>query len=803
MKRKIFRVILALIIIIFVLIFVLRLYLSSAMQKSVPDYNQDISLENLHDEVNVFRDQYAVPHIYASNEEDLYRTTGYLMAQDRLWQMDLLRRVTQGRLAEIFPEEMLEIDMLFRSLKIDKKSKQIIDSSDIEVVACLEAFADGVNQFINQNQDNLPVEFKILRYKPDQWKAYHSINLIGYMAWSLKSGWSNLFLEEIRNELGEEKRMELLPNITTQKEYIFPEEHYKTLSQNRESYSKIFDAVQNLGIEVFNASNNWAVSGSKTQSGQPLLANDIHLGYNIPGIWYQIHQVVEGKLNVTGFALPGQPMVIAGHNEKIAWGMTNTNVDNLDFYEEKINPENENQYELNGEWKALKITREVFKNKKGKELERMIRYSHRGPIISDFNDEINTTLSMKWVGDYYSNELSAIYKLNRAENWDDFKEAVRGFRAISQNLNYADIEGNIGLYCCAGVPVRDRGISQGFLPGNTDKYDWQGMLPFEELPYQYNPACNYVVSANNRTIDDNYPHHIGTWYALPYRFERIKEVLEENEKLTSEDFKALQVDVKSKLAESLTPKLLEILDAAKDDMNKQEYFCYENLQIWNYNFETNSNMALLFDQLYLQIVTNLVKDEMGEEMFTSFLEKTNLAKYVMENAFSRKFFSWCDDVNTSDIEENLDDIVIKSFKQSVQNISKQQGGDIKKWDFGKKHTLTLEHALGTVDVLNRFLNLNRGPYALSGSWHTVAQYKYNFSEPFKIVHGASERMIYDLSDWDLSFTVMPTGNSGIPASKHYADQTILYVNHDYHQDYFSRENVTKNAMYITRVKMVE
>ena len=361
------------------------------------------------------------------------------MAQDRLWQMDLLRRVTMGRLSEIFGDDMISVDVLFRALRITEKSMIILDSTSNGIKECLEAYADGINQFIEQNTDKLPVEFKILGYKPDKWEAFHSINLIGYMAWSLKAGWENLCLEDMRNKLGDEKLMELLPNITTQKSLVFP-------PGEESHYADIFGDIikRKIAPEVFYASNNWAVSGTKSQSGKPLFANDMHLDYNIPGTWFQIHQVVEGELNVTGLALPGQPLIIAGHNENIAWGMTNTYVDNLDFYEEKINPENKNQYELNGEWKDLLIKKEIIKGKKGKETEKVLRFTHRGPVISDFRGNLDKVISMKWIGNMYSNELRAVYKLNRAENWNDFKEAVKGFVSISQNINYADKAGNIG-----------------------------------------------------------------------------------------------------------------------------------------------------------------------------------------------------------------------------------------------------------------------------------------------------------------------------------------------------------------------
>ena len=802
MKKRIFRIILIVIALLVVSILVLKIYLGSIMDKSLPDYNNDITLKNINEEVEIYRDQYGVPHIFAKNEEDLYRATGYIMAQDRMWQMDLLRRVTQGRLAEIFPDEMMDVDILFRSMKIEEKSKMIMDSTGNDILKCLTSFADGVNQYLEQNKDKLPVEFKILGYTPEPWKPEHSLNLIGFMAWDLKAGWDNLFLEDIKNKLGEEKRLELLPNFTSQKTYIFSEEVKKQHSE----YSKllgILDVFKAMNIEVLNASNNWCVSGEKSASGKPLLANDMHLGFSIPGTWFQIHQVVEGSVDVSGLALPGEPLVIAGHNEDIAWGLTNTYVDNLDFYEEKVNPENKNQYEFNGKWKDFKVENIVLKNKKGKETIKTVRFSHRGPVISDFKYGIKSTLSMQWIGSLYSNELEAMYKLNRASNWDEFRQAVKGFVSVSQNINYADREGNIGLQCSAGVPIRNRAITSGILPGNTDEYDWKGLLPFEDLPFQYNPENGSVSSANTKTADDSYPYYIGSWFSLPYRLEKIREVLDSKDNFSSGDFMLLQTDNVSKLASFYTPQFIDFIDKSIGDLSKQEKDCFNKLLDWDYSYDANNKGALIFEETYVKILENLVKDEMGDELYTIYISKTKLPRYTMENAFRQSTFSWCDDITTTDKIENLSDIVVKGFKDAVHKIAMQQGGNPDKWEWGAVHRLKFQHPMGKVYLLDKLLKLNKGPFALGGSWHTVGPYSYNFGNPFDIVHGASHRHIYDLSNWDNSLTVIPTGNSGISASEHYADQTDLYINNRYHEDFFTKKRIVQNAKYTCKVEPVK
>jgi len=261
-----------------------------------------------------------------------------------------------------------------------------------------------------------------------------------------------------------------------------------------------------------------------------------------------MHHVIEGELNVTGVVLPGAPYVIAGHNEDIAWGMTNVTVDDLDFYLETINPSDSNQYLLNGEWVDMRIVEEEIRVKGQKDpLKRYIRYTHRGPVVSSFKGVKDKVISIRWQGNEFSNEVRSVHLLNRAENWEDFRNAVRTFNSVNQNIVYADRFGNIGLQTSAGIPIRKEGGIPVY-PGDTSLYDWQGQVPFEELPFSYNPECGYVSSANNKTVDESYPYYIGSWFSLPNRIGRIREMLEEKEVLGTDDFKRMLRDQHSQKA---------------------------------------------------------------------------------------------------------------------------------------------------------------------------------------------------------------------------------------------------------------
>jgi penicillin amidase len=797
--KKIKKALLALFVFLIVLILAVFLLARYMSQKPLPDYNKDIQLKGLQSEVRVIRDKYAVPHIYAENEHDLYLAVGYIMAQERLWQMDLLRRVTQGRLSEIFGRSFAETDLLLRALRYQQKSLTILEKAEPSVKQCLQAFSEGVNQFVEVNKNRLPVEFVILGYKPEPWEPYHSLNLIGYMAWDLKAGWSEIIFEEIKQHVDSTLYKELLPDLANQKSFIYPETREKKNPKLISSLLWSAEKLDKLGADIFDGSNNWAVSGNKSITGKPIFANDMHLGLNAPGIWFQMHQVIEGKLNVTGVVLPGQPLVVCGHNDSIAWGMTNVYVDNLDFYEEKVNPSDSGQYEYNGQWMQFSIVIEKIKTKEGDTIESILKYSHRGPVVTGIKDFGEKIVTMHWAGDEPSDEMLTIYLLNRAKNWVDFTSAIQTFKSVSQNIAYADVNGNIGLYCAAGVPIRKRDAVISILPGWTDEYDWKGYVPFAELPHMFNPSQEFVVSANNKTTGNNYPYHIGTWYSLPGRFERITELLAAKEKLSMADFQEIQLDQYSKMAENYMPALLKAIqnESGFNDVQKK---AANELRNWDFVMKADAPAPLIFESIYLRVFYNLYADEMGEDLAAKFIGNSSVSRISTDQIWLKEASKWTDDIKTTNKTETFADILLKSFLEVTDTLSKELGSDVSLWQWGKKHQLIIAHPLSKVALLDKAFHLHRGPFAVGGSFHTVSPFSYSFSRPFVSDHGASHRHIYDLSNWDNSLTVLPTGNSGIPSSKHYCDQTNLYIQGKYHIDNFSKQAVEQNAVY--RMKFV-
>jgi len=793
MNKK--RIILGIAGIILILIGIVAVLRHRIAHKSIPDYNKDIHLNKITQTVKVYRDSLAIPHIYAKSEKDLYTAVGYLMAQDRLWQMDLLRRATTGNLSEIFGAGFTDTDVLMRSLRITEKSHKVYNNTPKEIKTALKGFSNGVNQYIQNKKNQLPPEFSILQYKPKPWKPIHSINLIGYMAWDLTMPWSyEIILHKLRSEVSERKAQSIIPDVSKQKSPIYTDYESDTIIKElMDNLLAQQQKLEKLGLKVFSGSNNWAVSGKKSATGKPILANDMHLGLFAPGLWQQMHMVVEGKLNVTGVVLPGQPFVISGHNDSIAWGLTNVMLDDMDFYEETIHPEDSGKYRLNGKWKNLKSKTEQIPLKNGDTANRTIRYTHRGPIISKHKDIPDKPISMRWIGNEYSNELRSVYLLNHAANWKEFKDAVKTFISVSQNIVYADVQGNIGLYCCAGIPIREgNGIS--IYPGDTTRYDWKGFVPFEQLPHSYNPESGFVASANNKTVDDDYPYYISHWYDLPSRIDRIRELLSAKDKLTVADLKQIQTDQTSNMARRIKPKVIKVLENSSASFSETEKKAMDKLKKWNAEYRKSSNAALIFEKFYIEFVKSLTKDEFGDSLTDKFLNHDILVRNLVNKIFSDRNNKWIDDISTKE-KESFNDLVENSFQNAIKKLEKEVGKDIEQWKWGNHHTLTLNHPLGEKKILDQTFNLNKGPFKVGGSYHTVCPYSYSLSEPYGSDHGASHRQIYNLADWDNSWSVIPTGNSGIPASKHYCDQTELYINKQYHKDYFSREKSRENSEY--------
>ncbi len=751
-----------------------------ALRKSgLPELNGEKSLSALTAEVKVIRDERGVSHIYASNEHDLYFMTGYITAQERLWQMDMVRHATQGRLSELFKRDMFETDIFLRALGMQEKSRMVLEKEDPEILATLQAYADGVNAWITGCGKKLPPEFRVLGYEPEPWTMVDITNIIGFIGWDLAS--SNLS-NEISNyklgmKLGAEKAAELIADWNLVDEVVFPDFKLddKLTDKALKAVSSM-EKLEELGIVTLSGSNNWAVSGSRSETGKPILSNDMHLGFNVPGVWLQVHQVIPGKLNVTGVLFPGEPFIIAGHNDRIAWGMTNLGVDDIDLFVETVDSTG-NNYLYNGEWLPFRDVEHTLKMTDDSSQTRVLRYTHHGPVISGMQNIDDVVLSMCWSGYDYSDEIKAVYLLNRAGNWDEFRTALSHFKSISQNFAYADVDGNIGLNTGGGVPVRK---GTGLLPrrGDTDEYEWKGYVPFELLPSSFNPEEGFISSANQRTVDSSYPFFISGEFSMPYRIMRIREMAGEKQVLGIEDFKRMITDNHSAYAKMLTPVILKGAEALSDP-GETERKAIEELRVWNYAMDASLVAPTLFEFIRMEMAYQLLGDEL-DELYGAALGRQH--DFYLYRLMKEGPDGWVDNVNTPE-EESLETIIARSISAALDTLTARYGEYGEQWQWGRIHTITLEHPMGGVKILDRVLKLNSDTYGVGGSYHTVEPYA--FRDNFKAHHGASERHIFNTADWDKSLTVIPTGTSGIPGSPFYLSQTETYINNGFYSEPFS------------------
>jgi len=663
---------------------------------------------------------------------------------------------------------------------------------------------DGINAYIDEHMDDLPVEFKVAGHKPLHWTYEHIIGYARLMGHDLCLAWMpEVIFGGVLDELGDRKARELYPVYPDTKPYIVPQtpknfsEVAEHIFQREQSIREITGAV---GSHI--GSNSWVLGGSMTKSGKPILANDPHLGYSQPPVWFEMH-LVGGRFDVAGVTLAGVPLVILGQNQSYAWGFTNVMVDDTDFFVEVTDADHPNQYYHDGEWRDMVIHEEIIPVKGSDPFVFQVRETHHGPIINDVHtilkENESPPIAMSWVGSYMTDELDAFFELNTASNWEEFSSAVSKFWIPGQNMVYADVEGNIGWRPAVALPLRAKGTGLVPLPGDDSQWDWQGFVPFSEMPYQYNPDQGYIATANNKTIGDEFPYYISAYWEPPARANRINEMLQEpGKKYTVEDMKNIQMDVLSDHARDLTPYFIKYL--ADSDLSQPNYrTAYEALVNWDYVVGKTEIASAVFEVLWLNFAYNLYGDEMdqiGPAFKDGFFKLANIpirnALFLLEHLPQS---TWFDDVSTPEIEETPTMIVEHSFQETIAELEERFGEDPQDWRWGDMHTLTHNHPLAKVKVLDMLLNLNVGPFPAAGSGTTVNNMQYRMFDPYDVVLGPSVRHIYDFENFSTgALSVLPTGQSGNPLSPHYADQADMF-NKGQYRPFPIDEQTVKNAGY--------
>lgn len=767
----------------------------NSLTESLPVYVGELSVPSLKSEVKIYFDSLAIPYIFAENDEDAAFILGYLHARERMFSMDMIRRAGEGRLSEIFGVETLPFDKMFRTVGLSRTAKMIKDKMNPEGLKLLETYSRGVNFYLEEKKNKYPIEFDVLGYLPEKWKPEHSIIVIRMMAWELNLGWwTDLTFTELVQKLGEEKVKEILPGYPQNAPTIIPAD-IKKFAQINSNFIETDKAFRKfIGMTGTHlGSNNWVVNSQMSVSGKPIIANDPHLAYRAPGIWYTA-VIKSPTWNAAGVTLPGVPGIVIGKNENISWTLTSIMTDETDFYFETLDS-TRTKYLLDESWKDLVIIEDTIETRDGIREPIEIKYTHRGSIISNihpynfiFNKDESTypPISMRWFGNEFSDEMDAFLKINKAKNWNEFKSAVEKFNIPGQNFVYADKDGNIGYVFGGALPIRPDNATTFVFDGSDSKNDWKGFVPRNELPYLFNPSANYIATANNKVIKD-FKYHITNLWEPSSRIERITELLQTKSKHSVEDYMTYQEDILSPYAKSIVPYILfAFQDVEVKDKNLSQSL--KLLREWNFEMDKYQQAPSVFLTFFDKLMKNIYMDEMGEDLFNQYVFLANVPYRNILELLQNPFSDWYNDVKKNE-RKTRDDVIRQSLTEALDELENKLGKDVKDWQWGRLHTVTFKHAFsGAFGLLDGVINI--GTYEISGDGTTIFNTEYSFSEsieeyplfrhdPFDCELGPSMRFIYDFAYPDEFYLILTTGQSGNIFSDHYNDQTQLFLSGKY------------------------
>ncbi len=775
---KAFRILFNLIIIFIFLALAGVIYLRTGL----PRTNGTLLFLDLKASVEIIRDRYNIPHIYAENDEDAYFALGFVHAQDRLWQMEFQRRLGAGRLSEFIGDKTLNLDKFFRTLSIYNYAKDSFANLDTETQSILQAYTKGVNAYLDNHSGPLPPEFLIFGHKPESWQPVDSLVWLKMMAWDLSNNWDDEILRaRLTSVLSEQEIEQLFAPYPDNAPTILPDFQvlYEDLAFDK--FWTIFPKPLPPGA----GSNAWVVSGEKTVTGKPLLANDPHLRLQAPSVWYFAH-IKTPDFDAIGATLPGLPTIVLGHNNFVSWGIANVPADNQDLFIERLDPTDKNSY-LTPDGKERFMTHREIIKVKGRNSQYSvtlkIRQSKHGPIISDVSDETNSivldanrivnrefehAIAFAWTA-LREDDLTFQAGLNflKAKNAQEFASSLNNFHSPNLSIVYADVEGNIGYYAPGRVPLRANGNGLMPVPGWTGEYDWQGFVPFEELPNAINPASGQIVSANHKIVTDDYPYLISSSWAEPYRAKRIEEMLANLEKHTPESFAQIQADQFSLMAQDFLPFLLAVNPESPE---KQE--AIEKLQAWDGRMSAELAEPLIFYTWYKSFSRLIYVDELSEELFN---DTWGFRPIFLESVLSTHS-KWCNNILTF-VQESCNDIAEQAFNEAFEELTEKHGKNISAWKWGDSHKVKHAHNIFSKTLLNYIFDINK---INGGDAFTVNVGRFDIeSKNFTQTHGATLRAIYDLANLDNSRFIHTTGQSGHPLSLHYRDFARKWLDVDY------------------------
>jgi len=774
----------------------------------------DLNIKGLQKNVEVVLDQRLVPHIFAENDHDLYFAQGYITASYRLWQMEFLTHFAAGRLSEFIGEKTIEVDRSQRRMGLLRSAQKSLDNmlKDSTSAAVLKAYSEGVNAYIHSlDAHQIPLEYKILNYTPEEWTPLKTVLLLKYIAYDLSvTGNDDFFNTLAMAKYGEKSTDSLYANIPFRLQPVIPAKSpldfkpakkinhpkgydsvSKTLAQNLQKTQDILNEKYKAKDEKAKGSNNWAIGAKKTETGFPILASDPHLSLKLPSIWYEV-QLVSPNVNVYGVSLPGTPTVVIGFSEKIAWGITSAYTDGLDFYQVRFKDESMNEYFHDGVWKKTFTHKETIKVKGGKDIEEKIRYTHHGPIVletpaklypNEPNDLYNVTVpyqhAMYWLGaDSTSNEILTFYRINRAQKYDDFLNAFSSFSCPSLAFAYADADKNIAMYVAGKIPMRWTGQGKYILDGSSSAYEYKDFIPFAQNPKVLNPEQQFVASANQAITDTTtYPYYTGYDFVSPERAIRINEKLNNMTRIKYENIRELQNDVLGIHAREALPKMLSQLDSSK--LKPSGLKVYQILKKWNYLYQSDSQGATCFEVWFLEFRNALWQDELGHIPHYPNTDQT--LRVLLRDSTNR----WVDNIGTTS-KETLQELITTSFDKAIIKLQEKHKGSDENWYWGKHKGFHLDHLL--------IPNLGLSSLMTSGSSRTINATSDN--------HGPSWRMVVMLgANTPRAYGIYPGGQSGNPGSLYYSNMVENWRLGELEELLFLKNAKTKNTKTITTITM--
>lgn len=798
----------------------------SYLRSSLPQLDGTVSVSGISGPVDIIRDRDAVTHVFAATRLETFFGLGYAHAQDRLWQMEFQRRVGHGRLSEVFGTATLATDRFLRTLGTGRAARSAWEALPANAKTDINSYVAGINSFISTHHGRaLPLEFTVLRFEPEPWSGPDVLAWVKMMAWDLSKNYSlELLRHDVLQTVGADRTADLFPPYPANGLTILTARDMPWMKSNaaqafrpaadrqpappgnraedggHDSWLNAFASTPLPGVGGALGSNNWVVDGTMTASGKPLLANDPHLGAQMPSLWYLAH-LSAGDFDVIGATLPGTPAIAIGRNRHIAWGETNVMSDVQDLFRERLDSTG-TRVEFRGAQEPLQLVRERITVKGAPPVVLDVRVSRHGPLISDAINANNAAstrvprpaplepLAFRWTAlDREDQTILAFLNLNQARNWNEFTAALRDFVVPSQNFVYADVDGHIGYYAPGHFPVRASGNGAAPAEGWTGAADWTGWVPFEELPHAFDPPEHFVASANERPVPTDYPRVLSGEWTEPYRAQRIIDLLTRNTAVKPDDFAAMQSDTVSLHAQALLPVLLGRIHPA--DARDQQAVAI--LRQWNGDARGDSAAAAIFQAWYFELVPAVVLDKLGPQLTASYqeLDRSSYVSRFIARTFATADNSWCHDEQTK-ARESCDDRALGALHAGLDKLSSRLGSDLSRWRWQDVHTAVFAHStLDTVPVLGRLLRRS-APHG--GDWSTVNVGPVFAPRPFEQHSVPGYRQIIDLSPANDSRFLEAVGQSGNVFSPHYDDGLPAWSAGQYRKMQTERHEIEQRAL---------